>query len=621
MSSGILGIGVSGLQAYQRGLSVTGHNIANAATEGYSRQRMELTARDPQFGVNGYFGTGVQVSGVNRVFDQFVENQLRSATSSSQQSSVLYDYARRVDSLLANPDSGLAPALQSFFAAVQDVSNDPTSNAARQMMLSEGESLAERFRFIDQRLEEQRGLINGQIGATVTEINSLAQALADVNQSIVSTVGRGGPVPNDLLDQRDTLVRELAERVNVSVNEQDDGALNIFIGNGQSLVLGSRASSLTTGAFGEDPRQVSVGFQSGSSTVDISRFMTGGRLGALLEVRGSVLDTAQDSLGLTAVGLARTFNEQHMLGQDLNGALGGEFFREPVVQVLGSGTGALPEVKVVDVGSLTAGEYRLRYEGGGWELRSLPDGKLVPDFADVGLAIGTAGLDEGETFLIRPTRTAARQVATEIRNPAELAAASPLTAAAAASNGGNGVVRSVQAVDRDSLVVPSAGTPAIVGFDGSGYTIDGAPATTRESAGGTVIQGSGWELTIAGTPVSGDRFEVAVNAGGVGDNRNALALAGLQSERLLAGGTASLEGSYNTLISEVGTRTRQAQIASEAQGRLLGEARAQRESVSGVNLDEEAANLLRYQQAYQAAAQVIAVTNTLFDTLLGAVRR
>jgi flagellar hook-associated protein 1 len=621
MSSGILGIGVSGLQAYQRGLSVTGHNIANAATEGYSRQRMELTARNPQFGVNGYFGTGVQVSGVNRVFDQFVENQLRSATSASQQSSVLYDYARRVDSLLANSDSGLAPALQSFFAAVQDVSNDPTSNAARQMMLSEGESLAERFRFIDERLEEQRGLINGQIGATVTEINSLAQALADVNQSIVSTVGRGGPVPNDLLDQRDTLVRELAERVNVSVNEQDDGALNIFIGNGQSLVLGSRASSLTTGAFGEDPRQVSVGFQSGSSTVDISRFMTGGRLGALLEVRGSVLDTAQDSLGLTAVGLARTFNEQHMLGQDLNGALGGGFFREPGVQVLGSGTGALPEVEVVDVGSLTPGEYRLRYEDSGWALRSLPDGKLVPDFADVGLSIGTAGLDEGETFLIRPTRTAARQVATEIRNPAELAAASPLTAAAAAYNGGNAVVRSVQAVDRDSLVVPAAGTPVIVEFDGSGYTVDGAPATTRESAGGTVIQGSGWELTIAGTPVSGDRFEVAGNAGGVGDNRNALALAGLQSERLLAGGTASLEGSYNTLISEVGTRTRQAQIASEAQGRLLEEARAQRESVSGVNLDEEAANLLRYQQAYQAAAQVIAVTNTLFDTLLGAVRR
>ena len=289
--------------------------------------------------------------------------------------------------------------------------------------------------------------------------------------------------------------------------------------------------------------------------------------------------------------------------------------------MLGSGTGALPEVEVVDVGSLTTGEYRLRFEDGGWELRSLPEGKRVPDFADVGLAIGTAGLDEGETFLIRPTRTAARQVATEIRNPAELAAASPLTAAAAAANGGNAVVRSVQAVDRDSLVVPSAGTPVLVEFDGSGYTVDGAPATTRESAGGTVIQGSGWELTITGAPVSGDRFEVAVNAGGVGDNRNALALAGLQTERLLSGGTASLEGSYNTLISEVGTRTRQAQIASEAQGRLLEEARAQRESVSGVNLDEEAANLLRYQQAYQAAAQVIAVTNTLFDTLLGAVRR
>lgn len=558
MGSDILSIGTSGLAAFQRGLSTTGHNIANAGTEGYSRQRVDLNTRAPQFAGNAYIGKGVEVGGVNRVFDQFVENQLRTATSASAQSSVFHDHAKRVDSLLANADSGLAVGLQRFFAAAQDVATDPTSVPARQVMIAEAESLTGRFASLHEQLDGQRTRVNGQVETTVNEINGIAESLAEVNAGIVAATGRGGgAAPNDLLDQRDRLVRELAEHVNVTTVPQDDGALNVFVGNGQSLVIGSNASELVARPLGEDPLQVGVGLAgSGGSVTDIGRFLTGGRLGALLEVRGSLLDRAQNDLGLIAQGLAREFNAQHAEGRDLNGEQGGDFFRAPAVEVRGSGSGSLPGVTIDDVGELTADDYRLRFnagagEDGRWELRSISGNRLVGEsdpgnaLVAAGLNIDTSDLDQGESFLIRPTRNAAAQIGIAIGDPRSIAAAE--------------------------------------------WNEDDA--------------------ADAATPIP------------VGDNRNALKLAGLQDARFLSGGTTSLEGSYNAMIGEVGTRTRQAEVSAQAQSRLLDEARNQRESVSGVNLDEEAANLLRYQQAYQAAAQVIAVSGTLFDTLLGAVRR
>ncbi|TVP83946.1 MAG: flagellar hook-associated protein FlgK [Thioalkalivibrio sp.] len=552
MGSDILSIGTSGLAAFQRGLSTTGHNIANAGTEGYSRQRVDLNTREPQFAGNGYIGKGVEVGGVNRVFDQFVENQLRTATSASAQSSAFHDYAKRVDSLLANPDSGLAVGLQRFFAAAQDVATDPTSVPARQVMIAEAESLTGRFASLHEQLDGQRTLVNGQIETTVSEINGIAESLAEVNAGIVAATGRGGgAAPNDLLDQRDRLVRELAEQVNVTTVPQDDGALNVFVGNGQSLVIGSKASELVAQPLGEDPLQVGVGLAgSGGAVTDIGRFLTGGRLGALLEVRGSLLDRTQNDLGLIAQGLAREFNAQHAEGRDLNGERGGDFFRAPEVEVRGSGSGSPPGVTIEDVRKLAADDYRLRFNGDQWELRSASGNRLVGEsdpgdaLVAAGLNIDTSDLDQGESFLIRPTRNAAAQL-------------------------------------------------------------------------GTVIQGA---RSIAAAEWNGDAAD-GDSAIPVGDNSNALKLAGLQDARFLSDGTVSLEGSYNAMIGEVGTRTRQAEVSAQAQSRLLEEARNQRESVSGVNLDEEAANLLRYQQAYQAAAQVIAVSGTLFDTLLGAVRR
>lgn len=637
MTNGIFGIGTSGLLAFQRALGVTGNNIANSATEGYSRQRIDLSTRTPQFAGNGYFGSGVQVSGVQRIFDQFVENQLRTSTSGSQQYGMYYDFSRRVDNLLADPDSGLAPGMQQFFAAVQDVANDPTSSAARQVLISEGESLVDRFRFLNQRLDEQRELVNGQIRSSVEEINSLAEAIADLNTEIVAATGRGGGAPpNDLLDQRDQLVLQLSGLVSVNTVEQDDGALNVFIGNGQNLVLGSRVTTLATDALGPDPRQMNVGYVSPSGIVDITQYMTGGRLGALLDLRSSVLDKAQNTLGLTAIGIAQAFNDQHRLGQDLDGNLGEDFFRVPDPEIIGrSGNGVtgVPDVVIDDYGRLTADDYLIRFNGADWELRRDPGGQVL-DTAPPGgtLSLGTppesaftvdlASLGgapaAGDSFLLRPTRTGAQQIDTVIGDPRQVAAASPMRAVADPANSGSAVVHSVAAVDRDALDL----TPVTVSFDAGASEFQiGGDSFALDSSGLTEIEYNGWRLTIEGVPGDGDSFDVGPNTGGVGDNRNALALAGLQDERVLGGGTATIQDTYSGLVADVGTRTRQAEIAASAQGKLLEEAQAQRESISGVNLDEEAANLLRYQQAYQAAAQVISVTNSLFDTLINAVRR
>lgn len=551
--SGVFGIGTSALLAYQRALSVTGQNIANVGNDGYSRQRIDLAVRNPQFSGAGWYGQGVDVVGVSRIADQFVQRQVLDNTSGSARQQVYYQYAQRADNLLADAEAGLAPVLQQFFAAVQDVANDPTSTAARQVLLSQGEALADRFAFLQRRLDDQRQVVEGQIGAAVDEINGLAAGIAALNQKIAEGIGQsGGATPNDLLDQRDAMIEQLSGLVAVQTLAQGDGTVNVMIGNGQNLVMSSTATVLTAQPLGADPSRTEIAVVNPGSTVGITDLISGGELGALLDVRRELLDPAQSALGRTAVGLALSFNELHRQGVDLDGAAGGDFFRVPQGEVLvgrgNSATGA-PALTFTDAAALTAGDYRASFDGVEWRLTrtgsstplatAAPGGTLAADGFELDLS-GIAGATAGDSFDVRPTRTAAAGLGVAITDPRAFAAALP-------------------------------------------------PATP-------------------GTSV-------------VGDNRNALALADLSSERVLANGTTSISASYTELVANVGVRTRQAQLSAEAQGRMLEASRAQRESISGVNLDEEAANLLRYQQAYAAAAQVIATAGTMFDTLLMAVRR
>ena len=620
------GIGTSALLAFQRAIGTTSNNIANSATEGYSRQRTEMANRPPQFMGGSYMGQGVDVSTIRRISDDFVNTQLRNAISTQSNAEARAALAGRIDDLLGSSSSGLTPVLQDFFDAAQDVANDPTSSAARTVFLTEAESLAERFGAIDRRLQEQREIINGQIRTGVNEVNSLTDAIAGLNREIVSKSTQGAP--NDLLDQRDRLLNQLAEKIDVRVTEQDDGAVNVFVGNGQAVVLGGNNRELVADALSGDPLSPDIGLATAGDPVNITRFVQGGELGALLETRSGVIDRAQNTLGQLALNVGAEYNAQNRLGLDLNDQLGGDIFGlgDPTVRAARNNTTAdMPEVAFVDSRAVTTSDYRLSYDGADYELRRLSDGELVASGNGVleadGISVDTgtiAGAADGDNWLIQPTRNGARDLSVVMTRPEGIAAAAAVRADLGEDNTGDAAIASVQAVDATD---PDLLTDAVVTYNGTTQEFEvNGDTFALDPDGVTTVTANGWEMEIRGVPDDGDTFEVSSNEGYPGDNRNMLAMADLQEQRMVEG-QRNFGDAYNSLLADVGTRTRQAQVANDSAQAQLEQARAQREAISGVNLDEEAADLIRYQQAYQAAAQVISVSNSLFDSLLGAVRR
>lgn len=626
---GVLGIGTSALQAYQRALQVTGHNIANVGTEGYSRQRVELTARQPEYFGNGALGTGVDVAGVTRTVDQFVQLRLGMTTSSAGYERTMLEFAHQLDDLLGDARAGLSPSLSQFFGAVSDVASDPTSISARQQLIAEGRALVDRFAQLESRIDDQRVVVNGRIDAAAAEINGLASALAAMNREIVDAKTRiGSGAPNDLLDQRDQLLQALSEKVSINTVEQSDGSLNVYVGQGQALVVGFDANALRAIPSATDPDRVEIAVGNGSGAVVISDWLSGGELGALFEVRDGLLDATTNALGRLALGVTTSFNDVHALNMDLTGALGDEFFDIPGLPVQASPANVAagrPSVAVAAVGALEASDYELRFDGAAWSLTRLADGRLLGtvnaggtgsfDGLTIDLSAVT-GAAAGDTFRLQPMRIGAG-LDVGISDPRRVAAALPVRADVSTSNEGNVTVLALEVVDPAQ---PDLRAPALIEFSGGNYLVDGQPVSPDPS-GDTAIEHNGWRIVLRGVPAEGDEIRVLDNAGGVGDNRGARALAALADARVLAGGTTSFSGGYAQLTADVGVATRRAQTNSEMQERLLSDARTRRESVSGVNLDEEAANLLRFQQAYQAAAQVIATANTLFDTLLSVLRR
>lgn len=634
----LLGLGVSGLLSYQRALTTTSHNVTNVNTPGYSRQRVEMESTTPQFLGGNFLGSGVQVDAVRRIYDEFLVEQVRSTSSLQQQHETMFDLSSQIDNLLADPAAGLTPVMQNFFNALQDLASDPASTPARQVVLSEGESLTARFNDLFGRLDGLREGANSRLDTLVIEVNALSQAIADVNEDILNVrTGNDAQQPNDLLDRRDHLVDELSKYVSVRTLEQDDGTLNVFIGSGQSLVVGISANSLESLPDPFDPTRLLVGISNGTSTVDITGQLSGGRIGGVLEFRDQVLDPAMNGLGRVALSLVESFNTQHSLGQDLDGDLGGNFFSTSAPEVLpnnnNGGTGQLA-VSISDLSAVTTSNYELRRNGADYELLRLSDGIVIDldaagfpgatvtvDGLDIALASGA--IADGDRFLLRPVRTAADAIDMAISHTNDIAAAAPMRTAVSSANTGTGLISAgsvnapLDANVRQTVTLTFNNPPTTFDVNGTGT---GNPTGVAYTSGGDITY-NGWTIQIEGTPAVGDTFTVEANTRGVGDNRNALQLAVLQNAQTLDGGTTTLVDAYGSVVAELGTRTRQADLGNEAQSALLEQSIAAKASVSGVNLDEEAANLVRFQQAYQAAAQLITVADTLFQTLLGAVRR
>lgn len=615
----VLSSSLSGLLAYRRALDTIGHNIANANTEGYTRQRVEIGARPPQQMGNGYVGNGVQVTSIQRVYDEYLTGEVWTSTSASNRAQTYHELSSRIDNLLADPNAGLGPSLESFFASVNEVADDPTSHAARQVMLSEGESLVGRFQYLDQRLGAMREGLDTQLSQNLNEINSIADSVAQLNKDIVQALGTsGGNPPNDLLDQRDNLIAKLAGFMDVSTVKQDDGSVNVFVGKGQALVMGGQAGSLALG--NTEPVEIYYRFSTSAPTA-VTEAMSGGTIGGILDFRDQVLDPAQNALGRIAIGVGTAFNAQHAEGMDLEGNLGSAFFQVAAPEVLSdleAGSTAQLGVNITSVSALTTSDYQVDYDGSQWTLTRLSDGYQTSngtgtfnlDGLNISLASGTAAT--GDSFLVRPTRRGAADIDTLLVDTRQIAAAAPIRSQANANNVGNAKIAAGEVLD---VTDPSLLSTVTIEFTSANtYSINGAGSYAYTSGGN--IDANGWRTQISGVPRTGDKFTVDSNAGGVGDNRNALLLADLRSVKTLAGGTADFQNAYGQMVADVGNQTRQADITRAAQEQRLQQAEEAWSAVSGVNLDEEAANLVRFQQAYQAAAQVVAVSNQLFQTLL-----
>lgn len=643
---GIFTTATSGLLAFQRALNTTGHNIANVNTPGYSRQRVEIVTQTPQASGAGFMGTGVKTTTVERLYDQFLVDRVRSSTSSTGALDIFSQYAGRIADVLGDSDAGLNGALENFFDAVQGVSNDPTSTPARQLLLSEAESLADRFHYLDRQLSQSRTEVNAQLGTLVGEVNSLSRAIADINKEIVVAVGRsGGQPPNDLLDTRDQLVNQLSELVTVRTLAQDDGSVNVFIGSGQSLVTGFNAATLSVSGSPYDATEMQINYSVGGMAADITGNISGGKLGGLLDFREDVLDPAQNDLGRVAVVLSTEFNLQHRLGMDLDGNLGGDVFSlggpDSTPNLANGGSGTV-DVSYDDatVGALTGQDYIITFDGTNWNLADLDGnavtmtgaGTLASPFNVDGLNIVVGGAPGvGDRFMIQPTRNAADDIELAINGVRDIAAAAPVriteatNASGVPTNSGDGTLRYsnvnngyAQLAGPVSFTFNSA-TNQFSYTDGG--AVNGTVAYDPGTNGGDTYTVAGVNFVVNGTPANGDSFVLANNTNGAGDNGNALRLAALQTAQTMNNGSASFQGAYAQLVADIGTRTRQADIGATAQQALLRQAVQDRDALSGVNLDEEAANLVRFQQAYQAIAQVITAADSMFQTLLGALRR
>lgn len=668
----LLNIALSGLNAHQRGLTTTGHNIANAATEGYSRQTTVNATRTSEFIGGVHLGTGVDLDSVRRIVDEFAIVQLRGDISALKQAETLRLNLNQLDSLFADSDTGLNENLDRFFAAMQGANDDPTSIPARQVVLSEAENLVKRFNQLANTLESQIRSVDQQLTTVASGITQLGSQIAEINQAIVAGSTRGaGQQPNDLLDQRDRLLKELSELVNITTTTQSDGATNVFLGSGQALVLAGESMSLVTRPSPADPQVSELAIQSSSATVTLNSALGGGVLGGLLEVRDSVLQNSVNSLGRTALTVADSLNQQHHLGMDLEGNLGADLFRDindsfaVAARTLAFSGNSLPQDQVVDVNisdlsSLTTSDYRLTFTSATtYVVTRLSDGQTntgidpalsgtiagIPaslqfDGLSVALDRPSGNFAAGDEFLLRPTRLGALEIDLDISRPAQLALASPVRTEANINNQGFGVITAGTATDTStSMFTATPGQlnpPLLIRFTGAttydilDNTNPAAPVALvppqtglsfPPAPGNSLLPaGFGIDVEISGQPQTGDTFTVDFNSNGFQDNRNGLVLTDLQTTKILDNGTTSIQSSYGRLLQEVGTSASEARFNEQAASSLVEQSQKRRDEISGVNLDEEAARLVELEQAYGASAQVISVARAIFDTLLNVIR-
>ncbi len=674
--AGLLGIGLTGILSHQSALNTTGNNITNANTPGYSRQEVQFETQTGQRTGAGTIGSGVSISNIRRLADEYLVQQVREDSTLSGEQEALNSELTRLDNLLGGESTGLSNALNNFFASLQNAAEDPTSLPQRQLVLSEAQQVVNRFQALNQEFIQQRESVKTQMQQGVKDANTLLKSIAELNLAISESPGLAqGQMPNELLDKRDEKLRQLSELVGIKVSEAEGSQLNVSLSNGLSLVVGNNAAQFGTQESAEDPTRLSFTLSNGGRTVNVDEQINGGKLGGLRRFDNEALKPAFDELGRIAIALSDTMNHQHEIGMDLEGDLGGLFFTDINSQeaqrsrVVANGANQQPQtgqlaVEITDSSALAAGSYSLQFSGDGrsFELIDKATGETVnqgrlPDpvqseisMPGFNIRIEGGAFNAGDKYLVQPSRNAAEAIGLVVNREEDLAFASPIRASAGDQNIGTGeidqgVMLNVRNPFTNSLLPEFSqqgqlSPPLEVRFrdDGVGnlvFDLYDDSTNTLLQAGNAFTPGvtnklfpenpsdpnyRGFQFQVKGDPAPGDSFVIEYNSNGVSDNRNVERLAALGTANSLNNGSQSFAEGYAGLVEDIGVKTRQSQLDLDAGQTLLEQSTAQRESVSGVNLDEEAGKLIQYQAAYNASAQVMSVAQDLFNTLLQSFR-
>jgi flagellar hook-associated protein 1 len=643
--SELLNAGISGLQAALEAMQAVSNNTANVNTPGYnveSAQQAEIPA------IAGEPGLGTEVTSIQRAFNLFAYQQVVEAGSANQAAQTTQTSAQTLSALFpvaSGGATGLGSSISSFFGAANAVAQDPTSSPDRQVLLTDAQSLASAFNSLGTQLDTNLTELDGQMSSAVSQVNELTQQIAACDSQIAVQTNTASGAPNSLLDERDSLVQQLGEQIGITVDPTANGGVDIYTGGGAALVAAGSSFQLNAvpDSYGDGAVQVSYG----PTGQNITASLSGGTIGGLLSARSQIV-SAQGSVGALAVSLADAVNTQQSLGLDLNGNLGGALFSAAGPTVLPAATNAgnaTMTAAITNTNAFTAGNYVITKNASGFDAVSTVTGESTalgngPTLSLDGMTLTVSGsADNGDTFLLQPTADASTSFAVTTTNPSLVAAASAYVATPG-NNLGDVAATVTGGVASSSLPAGAAVIPAsqfgqnlTITFT-SGTTYNVLSSTNTVLASGSFSATNGGEVAIdypsppapagdvvgialsPGTAAAGDSFSLA--PGGIGSNGNITAMAGLAQQNLLSGQT--LSSAYSSLVGTIGTDGQGAAVAAQAAQGVLTQAQTVQQSISGVNLDQQAADLVGYEQAYQASATVIGTAQTLFDALLTAVQ-
>lgn len=654
--SSLLNIGARALQANQIGLQTTGHNIANVKTPGYSRQTVSQETVQGLYSGNGYIGQGVDVQAILRTHSDLLTRQAASAAAVKAGDNARLERLTQMQEVFSGGPSGLGAAINDMMNAFSGVANAPTDMTARNVALTRMDETAMRMRGASERLNELGDSVNQQINGSLVQINALAKSIASVNAQIVEAKGNGHS-PNDLLDKRDQLIRDLNVHIQTTQIAADDGSIGVFVSSSQPLVLGSTAATLSLGAPDAFPgsltqQQLFFSMPGNAQKVALNQNMLGGgTIAGLLQFQNNDLAEGHNLLGRMAAGITDALNTQNKLGLTLDGSRGKDLFKplELANALPGKGnvTTAAMGLSVYDASKLQASSYNVTFTGtdSGTVTRQ-SDGKLFQFGGTSTLTLEDVMRGEGlsvnngtpfnaadkDQFQLNPMQGLAGQMQAQQYSPRELAAANPINAAMGSTNQGTLQLGSLKPTD-PAMVLPPTGTGVTFTFDAgppSTYTVNGSTTPASGTAGlpytpGQPITVDGWEITLQGTPKTGDSVTVG-NATDpqygdwyTRDAGNAGAMLALRDKVMFDG--ATLSDGFAGAMAQVGTRTQSALFAANLSTAIADNLEQDRTGISGVNLDEEAARLLQYQQAYQASAKMLSIASNIFDTLMQSVGR